>query len=337
MSISFFEETPTINDIDFNNNFYKSFNFLNIENMPNLIFNGQKGSGKTIKIYSLLCSLLDKRVYTIKNNEIELDKRIFKFKSSIYHLEIDCIELQNNERTFFNNYLKEYIDSRNIGLDIPKIIYLINIDKINKNSLLYLRKLIESTYQSCKYIFETNNISFIPESLISRFLIIRVKSPQRDEIELVIKNIIKNNKLKITKKIINNIIDYDAKYKTYYDLNNIFLALNYYIDTKEILKNNFYSIIDELINIILLKKLNFTITKNIKTICEKIFINCYDVNELINIISKILLDKYKNNIDICFKIIELSTACDHDLCRSTGKYFIHLENYFIKLILLLNN
>ena len=104
MSISFFEKTPTINDIDFKNNFYKSFNFLNIENMPNLIFNGQKGSGKTIKIYSLLCSLLDKRVYTIKNNEIELDKRIFKFKSSIYHLEIDCIELQNNERIFFNNF-----------------------------------------------------------------------------------------------------------------------------------------------------------------------------------------------------------------------------------------
>lgn len=337
MSIAFFENKPTINDINFKNDFYLLFKSFNIENMPNLCFSGQKGSGKTTKVYALLCSILDKRVYTLKNNEIEIDKKIFKFKSSIYHLEIDCMELQNNERTFFNHYLKEYTESRNIGMDIPKIIYLINIDKVNNNSLLFLRKLIESNYQSCKYIFETSNISIIPESLKSRFLIVRIISPKRDEIELVLKDIIKKNKVKVTKKILNTIIDYDCKYKCYYDLNNIFLVLNYYIETKEILNNNFYNIIDELINIVLSKKLDFMVTVTIKSICEKIFINCYSVNELVTIILKILTEKYKNNIDICIKLSDLSVQCDCDLYNSTGKYFIHLENYFVKLILLLNN
>ena len=133
MDISFFETKPNIDDIDFSCNYYKELKSFDIESMPNIVFHGNKGSGKTTKIYAYLCSLLDKRVYTLKNNEVELEKRIFKFRSSIYHLEIDCLELINNERIFFCNYLKEYCETRNIGLDIPKVIYIMNIELIHKN------------------------------------------------------------------------------------------------------------------------------------------------------------------------------------------------------------
>ena len=42
-----------------------------------------------------------------------------------------------------------------------------------------LRKLIESTYQSSKYIFETNNISNIPETLLTRFFSLKYQNPKR--------------------------------------------------------------------------------------------------------------------------------------------------------------
>ena len=335
MNISFFEKKPNINDIEFTDKYYQSFKSFDLETMPNLIFNGPRGSGKTTKIYAFLCSILDNRVYSIKNNEIELDKKTFKFKSSIYHLEIDCIELLNNERIFFNHYLKEYCETRNIGLDIPKIIYFMNIEKIHKNSLLYLRKVIENNYQSAKFIFETTNISSITNTLISRFLTIKVKSPSRENVELVLKKIIKENKYKITKSILNKIIDNDIKYKNHYDLNNIFLNFYYYIETKKILTNNFYNTIDELISIVTSKKVEFIGVINIKSICEKIFINCYDVNELVMCIANILLNKYKDNIPVCENLIIVSNECTMNLKSSTGKYFIHLENYIIKLIILL--
>ena len=336
MKISFFEEKPNIDEVDFYDNYYRCLKNFNIEDMPNLLFNGPKGSGKTIKIYSLLCSFFDKRVYTLKQNEVELEKRIFKFKSSIYHIEIDCSELVNNERIFFSNYLKDYCSTRNIGLDIPKIIYIINIEKIHKNSLLFLRKLIESTYNSAKYIFETCNSCCIPNTLLSRFFLIKVKSPKKEKIEEVLKKIIKNNKIKIPKNILNKIINLDINYKNYHDLNNIFLAFNYYLRTKTMIRINFYHTIDEIINIINTKKLDFYNCIYIKNICEKIFINCYEPNEFIDCISKIMIRKYKNDFDKIEKIIKLTLECDSNLYNSTGKYFIHLENYFIKLILLNN-
>jgi len=335
MNTSFFEKKPNINDIEFIDKHYQSFKSFDIETMPNLVFNGPRGSGKTTKIYGFLCSMLDNKVYTLKNNEVEIDKKSFKFKSSIYHLEIDCNELLNNERIFFNQYLKEYCETRNIGLDIPKIIYFINVEKIHKNSLLYLRKLIETNYQSAKFIFETTNISSIPITLISRFLIIKVKSPSRESIELVLKKIIKENKYKVTKAILNKIIDCDIKYKNHHDLNNIFLNFYFYIETKKMLVNNYYNTIDELISIVTSKKVEFIGALYIKSICEKIFINCYDVNELVLCMSNILMNKYNSNITICENIINLSNECNINLQNSTGKYFIHLENYIIKLIILL--
>ena len=200
---------------------------------------------------------------------------------------------------------------------------------------MYLRKVIENNYQIAKFIFETTNISSITNTLISRFLTIRIKSPPRENIELVLKKIIKENKYKISKSILNKIIDNDIKYKNHHDLNNIFLNFYYYIETKKILINNFYNTIDELISIVTSKKVEFIGVIHIKSICEKIFINCYDVNELVMCIANILLNKYKDNIPVCENLIIVSNECTMNLKSSTGKYFIHLENYIIKLIILL--
>ena len=338
MELSFFEEKPSITDVEFKNKYYDNLINFDIESMPNLIFYGNKGCGKTIKIYAYLCSLLCNKVYNLKNNEIEIDKRIFKFKSSIYHLEIDALELLNNEKLFFQNYLKDYCDSRNIGLDIPKIIVILNFDKINRNSLLMLRKLIETNYIKTKYIFETSNISNIPESLITRFLILRIRSPKKEEIEKVLTNIIKKKKISITKKNLNNIIDIDVKYKYYYDLNNIFNGFNYYLNTKEFIVDNYHKIIDEIINIIInsKNKKNLELISNLKSICEKIFINCYDTCDLIYSINNILIEKYNKNFELVSCILNLSCKTNIDLVKSTGKYFMHLENYFVKLIILIN-
>lgn len=337
MSISILDNKPNVDEVDFQCKYYKELKNFKIECMPNIIFYGNKGCGKTTKVYAFLCSMLDKRVYTLKNNEVELEKKNFKFRSSIYHLEIDCQELINNEKIFFSNYLKEYTETRNIGLDLPKIIFLMNIEFISNNSQLFLRKLIEKNYCSSKFIFETSSISSLPQSLKTRFFCFRIPNPKLEEVEIVIKKIINKNKIKITKNNLNKIINYETKYKNYTDLNNIFIAFNYYLNTNKILFNNYHNIIDELINIITYKNLKFEHLSKIKIICEKLFINCYNVSDIISSINKILEDKYKNNEEMIVKILKLSSDCDYNLANSTGKYFIHLENYFVKLITLINN
>ena len=116
------------------------------------------------------------------------------------------------------------------------------------------------------------------------------------------------------------------------------MVFNYYIKTNKILNNNYHNIICEIIGIILDKSFNFNNLSKLKIICEKIFINCYNLMSLfVEYLIKCLSSKFSNNYDLFSTITKLSCDCDINLSKSTVKYFIHLENYIVKLILLINN
>ena len=108
MDISIIKDEPNLEDLDLVNKKLIYFKSLNINNLPNLLFKGVSGSGKTTQINALLCTLLDKRIYQLTNRKVEIDKKEFKFLSSIFHLEIDICDFIGNERIFFNHYLKDY-------------------------------------------------------------------------------------------------------------------------------------------------------------------------------------------------------------------------------------
>jgi DNA polymerase III delta prime subunit len=332
MDISIIKDEPNLEDLDLVNKKLIYFKSLNINNLPNLLFKGVSGSGKTTQINALLCTLLDKRIYQLTNRKVEIDKKEFKFLSSIFHLEIDICDFIGNERIFFNHYLKDYISSMNIGFGIPKIIYIKNIDKLSNQVLLYFRKFIENYSKTAKFIFEVKNINILPEPLISRFLIFFIKSPTRDEILICINNQLKKNKIKISKSIVLKILDTEIKYNIYYNLKNIFIQINYYLLTNEILNNNFYHLIDQIIKIVNNKNINFKSLFLLKSYLEKIFINCYDCNELIYSVNYILSKKNKDNENYIITLNSLTIQCENDLSKSTGKYFIHLEKYFLKII-----
>ena len=332
MDISIVKDEPSLDELTLVINKLKYYKSVNIYDLPNFIFKGVAGSGKTTQINALLCSILDKRIYKLTNRKIEIEKKEFKFLSSIFHLEIDIIDFIGYEKLFFNHYLKDYISSINIGFDIPKIIFIKNIDKLSKQVLLYFRKFIENYNKTAKFIFEVRNINVLPEPLKSRFLIFFVRSPTKENILNIIDKTLKKNKIKLSKSIILKILDTESKYNLYYNLKNIFIQLNFYILTKEFLKNNFYYLIDEIIKIINNKNINFKSLLLLKSYLEKIYINCYDCNDLIYSINYNLSQKYKNNIEYIIKLNTLTIECENDLIKSTGKYLIHLEKYFVKII-----
>jgi Holliday junction resolvasome RuvABC ATP-dependent DNA helicase subunit len=126
MKTSFFEEKPTLKDLDFKLNILNNFDKLKLDELNNLLFYGLPGSGKTIKIYAVLASILDNRVYDLKNINYEEDKKIMTYKSSIYHIEIDKFNLGSNEKLFIQSFLKTYTETKNIGLNLPKIVIVKN-------------------------------------------------------------------------------------------------------------------------------------------------------------------------------------------------------------------
>ena len=67
MNISFFEDKPLLSDIDFKLDLLNNLSKITVDELLNLIFYGYSSCGKTTKIYALLATIFDKRVYDLKN------------------------------------------------------------------------------------------------------------------------------------------------------------------------------------------------------------------------------------------------------------------------------
>ena len=182
MNLSFYDDHPTLDDLDFKYDLIKNIPKVNINELVNLLFYGLHGCGKTTKIYALLSSMFGKGVYDLKNIEYEEDRKTIIYRASIYHIEINTVTLGSNEKLFIGSFLKTYSETRNIGLNIPKIILIKNADLLSNQSQMALRKIIEKTNSSAKFIFEVSSLSKISEPLLSRFLLLRVTSPKKEEI-----------------------------------------------------------------------------------------------------------------------------------------------------------
>jgi hypothetical protein len=340
MYFSIFDDKPNLDQIDFKFDLLKNYALNEVDSLNNMIFNGMRGSGKTIKIYAFLCSLFDTRVYDLKTIQIEEEGKIILYKASIFHIEVDALELLTNEKIFFYSFLKNYCTSRNIGLDLPKIIYIKNAEKLNKLSYLFLRKVIEANYKSCKFIFEMRTLSGIPESLLSRFLILRIKIPTKQEILDCLINYNKRKNINIKNDILENII-YKSKKDSFYNLKNIFGFLRYYIITGKYFEFFYDKALNNIIDIIFNKNIKMKDISLLKEIIEDMFVNIVNSEEIISILFYNVLHNIDD--DNSEKINNLKVnitkiTVQHQLNMARGnKEFIHILNYVIDLIECIRN
>jgi hypothetical protein len=337
MNISFFDDKPNIDELDFKIDVLEKLKNINIYDLNNLLFHGLPASGKTTKIYALLSSIFDKKVYDLKNIVFEEEKKTMIYKSSIYHIEIDPVHLSSNEKLFISSFLKSYSATKNIGLDIPKVILIKNADKLSKLSQLALRRIIEKNSYTSRFIFEVSNLSSFIEPLISRSLLIRVRLPNITEIKLCIKNFCDKKEFIISDEQINDIIHESNKINCN-DLNlkKIFGFLRYFIVTKKKFKFLYYNNFFDIINYITQKKISFITLQKIRDIINEMYINLVSMDELLLFIFNHLSNMYKDNNIFLFKLLELTVLCDNNL-KKGNKGCIHLEYYIISIIDLIHN
>jgi DNA polymerase III delta prime subunit len=341
MNLSFFEEHPTLDDLDFKTDNllkFKNIKITDLDMLPNLLFHGPPGSGKTTKIYALLANIFDKKVYDLKNLVHEYDKKVMNYKGSIYHIEINPVDLITNEKLFIQTFLKTYIETRNIGLDIPKIIIIKNANQISNQSQMALRRMIEKNHSSAKFIFEINVLSHFAEPLISRCLLFRVPLPKIEDIRVCLtKNFIKANitDLKIINENIDYIIQESIVIDNHINLKKIFGFFRYFISTKKKFKLLYYEKLNEIFEYICNKRISFINLKKIRDIIHELYINTVPMNEIIIFIFNKIIDKFKDK-NIIFKeeLMEITVDCDK-LLKKGNKECLHAERYVISIIDLL--
>lgn len=334
---SFIETQPKLSDLDFKNDALETLVLNeNLFELPNLIFYGVNGSGKSIKIYSFLSTLLNTSdIYDIRTKVYEEDRKEIFYRFSPYHIEFSPLDLASYENIFFNGFLKEYIQTLNIGLQIPKIVYIKNAENLSYNSQSALRRMMEKCSDTCRFIFECTNLARVIEPIRSRCLLMRISFPRYDEIKTSMIKISKNNFNKdLSEEEIKDVFEISKNFN--YNLKHINGILRCYLITGDMMKLSYVEKMDEILEYLNNHK-NITNQQieRIREIVSELYIQLIPSHEIMNYIFKNIIDKYKNNIEFCYMFLNMYAKQNINM-EMGNKKSIHLESYLINILYLLN-
>lgn len=157
---------------------------ISIDNL-NLLFIGDIGSGKTAFLNAVI------REY-YKNSSPSL------YEDNILHIN----SLKEQGINYYRNDVKTFCQTCSSVNGKKKIIILDDIDFINEQSQQVFRNCIDKYSHNVHFIASCSNSQKVIESLQSRFIIIKIKPLQQENLYIIMKKIIKNE---------NMTIDYDAE------------------------------------------------------------------------------------------------------------------------------
>jgi len=177
-------------------------NILKKRYFPNMLFYGPPGTGKTTTIINLINEY---------QSNIDIDQRPISEtspqkigslnKTNIIHLNasdergIDIIRNQINQFVKTNNFFESGI----------KFIILDEVDYMTKNAQQALKYLIQLCSENVRFCLICNYISKIDTSLKNEFICIRFNQLPKSEIFGFIKNVVKQEQIEMSDRIIESI------------------------------------------------------------------------------------------------------------------------------------
>ena len=153
--------------------------FVELQNIPHLLFAGPAGVGKTTLA-------------------LVIAKKLFKDRWHQNFLELNASDERGID--IIRNKVKDFARTRAIG-DVPfKIIYLDECDALTREAQQALRRTMENYTQNCRFILSANYSSKIIDPIQSRCAMFRFKPLGKEEIFTIIEHIEKEEKIKINEK-----------------------------------------------------------------------------------------------------------------------------------------
>tara|TARA_Y100000992_G_scaffold299618_1_gene266689 strand:- start:2550 stop:3557 length:1008 start_codon:yes stop_codon:yes gene_type:complete len=282
-----------------------------IENLPNMIIYGAKGIGKYTQVLNMLQKYSPSNLKYEKKLLINFqsNKSHFFYKISDIHIEIDMALLGCNAKILWNEIYNQLIDVASVKCSKMFIIVCKNFQEIHSELLENFYSYMQTTYYiSVKlvYIILSEQISFIPDNIVSISKIIPIERP---------------NKTQYTKclgKKMNNIDDIS----TITNIKNINSNVPNLMLPHQITCNKLLTLIQN--------QETFSFSQ-LRDLCYDIFIYNLDIYECIwYILKDLIVNKLVDNKDI------------NDILITTFKFFkyynnnyrpiYHLENYILYLI-----
>jgi hypothetical protein len=285
----------------------------NIENLCNLILYGPPGIGKYSQALNIIKKYSTSNLKYEKKISITFNKEQYYFKISDIHYEIDMALLGCNSKSLWYEIFIQIVDIINTSTNHTGIILCKNFNEIHNELLDNFYSYIQKNNENIiiKFILITEEISFIPNNILSCCEIINIPRPIKK---------LYNNCIKL--KNINNKLFYDTSL-----INNIKSLYNSKIEQiKEPHKNICNNIIHQMINVDELKFIKF------RDLIYEIFIYNLDVSKCVwHIITELLrLKQIKTQENI--SLIFIKTYKFFILYNNNYRPIYHVENYLFYII-----
>ncbi|MBI2207908.1 replication factor C small subunit [Candidatus Woesearchaeota archaeon] len=153
--------------------------FVELENMPHLLFAGPAGVGKSTLA-------------------LVIARKFFKDAWHQNFLELNASDERGID--IIRNKVKDFARTKAIG-DVPfKIIFLDECDALTREAQQSLRRTMENYTTTCRFILSCNYSSKIIDPIQSRCAMFRFKPLEKKEIYAIIEKIEKEEKIKINEK-----------------------------------------------------------------------------------------------------------------------------------------
>jgi DNA polymerase III delta prime subunit len=170
--------------------------FIKIDNL-NILFIGDIGSGKTCFLNALI-----REYYKSYSPQ--------QYESNLLHIN----SLKEQGINYYRNDVKTFCQTCSIIKNKKKIVVLDDIDFINEQSQQVFRNCIDKYSHNVHFISSCSNTQKVIESLQSRFIIIKIKHLQRDNMKKIMDKIKIKENIEITEdaeEFILNICNNTAK------------------------------------------------------------------------------------------------------------------------------
>ena len=173
---------------------------------PHLLFYGVSGAGKKTLALAVLREIFGPSVEKVKvegktwkleqgDRKIEVELTTL---SSNYHVEMNPSDVGTKDRYVVQEVIKDMARSRPIdaaGERGFKVLLLNEVDRLSKEAQHGLRRTMEKYSQACRLILICNSVSKVLDAVRSRCLPIRVAAPSDAQVEALLNDVARREKL----------------------------------------------------------------------------------------------------------------------------------------------